>query len=118
MESSYAEGVKPEQRRSHGPQWLWCSEFEPSLCCFFVAINNILKADRSVNGYSTITLEAPDLPEKFIHQSFMYVGESIVPKNIVPLLAKVLKMEKVIYHTITRAEDRKSIYILSKQHAL
>ena len=48
----------------------------------------------------------------------MHVGESVVAKSIPLLLAKVLETEKVIYHAILWAVDRKFIYILLKQRAL
>ena len=47
----------------------------------------------------------------------MHVGESVVAKSIASSLAKVLEMEKVVYHVIAWLADHKSIYILSKQQA-
>ena len=45
----------------------------------------------------------------------MHVGESVVAKNMALLLAKVLGMEKVIYHSISWAGDQESIYNILKQ---
>ena len=93
---------------------LRCSEFKPSLQRFFVNINNVLETGSFVDDYSTTALEVPELPEKFIHQSWVHVGESVVAKSIASLLAKILEMEKVIYHAIQWSVDCKSVYILLK----
>ena len=96
-------------------QLLGSSALEPSLCRFCVDINGVMEVGRFVDDYSTTALEAPELPEKFIHQLCVHVRGSIVANNTVSLLAEVLKMEKLTYHTITWVEDQKSNYILSKQ---
>ena len=49
-------------------QLLGSSALEPSLCRFCVDINGVMEVGRFVDDYSTTALEAPELPEKFIHQ--------------------------------------------------
>jgi hypothetical protein len=46
----------------------------------------------------------------------VHVGEIVVAKNMALLLAKVLDMEKVIYHSIAWARDQESIYNILKPH--
>ena len=45
----------------------------------------------------------------------MHVGESVSQKNIVSGLTRVLEMDKVLYHANAWSDDRKSMFILSKQ---
>ncbi|KAL7552027.1 hypothetical protein ACHAWF_017125 [Thalassiosira exigua] len=94
-----------------------CDEFEPSLHQFFVYIQLLLTNERFSHDYGSIALEAPELQEKFIHESFFHVGESTNQKNITSGLTKVLEMDKLIYHANAWSEDGKSLYILSKQVA-
>ena len=94
-----------------------CGEFENSLQRFFVEIGEILDAGAFVDDYSTIALEAPEMPESFIQQSFVHVGESTTQKNLASSLTAVMEMEKVLYHANAWAEDGASIHIFSKQRA-
>lgn len=70
-----------------------------------------------MGDFSTIALSAPELSEKTIHKAFIHVGESVRQKNIVSALRSVLERDNVLYHANAWSEDRKSIYIVSKQVA-
>ena len=48
----------------------------------FVEIGEMLDAGAFVDDYSTITLEAPDMPESFIQKSCVHVGESTTQKTL------------------------------------
>ena len=94
-----------------------CSEFETSIHNFFIDIDSHLSAEKFTEDYATIALEAPEMSEDFIRQSFIHVGESVTQKNIHSGLTRVLEMEKVIYHAMAWSDDGNSIYIISKQRA-
>ena len=55
----------------------------------FVNINDVLGAGIFDDDYSTISLEAPEISEKFVHLLFVHVDESLVVKSSALLLAKV-----------------------------
>ena len=63
-------------------QLVRCGEFEDSLKRFFVELAKMLKGGAFVDDYSTIALEAPEMPESFIQQSFVHVGESTTQKTL------------------------------------
>ena len=62
-------------------QLVHCNEYEPSLHKFFVDLSSYLKEGKFNDDYSTIAMEAPELKEKFIHQAFVHVGESVSQKK-------------------------------------
>ena len=70
-----------------------------------------------MDDFSTIAMEATELSKKTIHKRIIHVGESVKQKNIVSALRSVLERDKVLYHANAWSEDRKSIYIVSKQVA-
>ena len=92
-------------------------EFEPSLHKFFLDLLSLVKEDGFIDDYSTIAMEAPEIREEFIHESFVHVGESVNQKNIWAGLMKVLEMESVLYHAVASSADGQSLYILSNQRA-
>ncbi|KAL7525604.1 hypothetical protein ACHAWF_004185 [Thalassiosira exigua] len=94
-----------------------CPEFEKSPRQFFLNITNLLSQKRFTDDYATIALEAPELQETFIHQTFIHVGENPSQKNIRSSLARVMQMNNVLYHANARSDDRKPMYIVSKQVA-
>ena len=98
-------------------QLVQCPDFEASLHQFVVHLTGVLESDRFIDDYSTNALEAPELPESFIFQLFVHFGENLTQKNTVSGLTKVIEMDKILYHALAWSEDRKSIYIISKQRA-
>ena len=70
-----------------------------------------------MDDYSTIALESPYMPESFIQQPVVHVGESTTQQHLASLLTLAMEMEKVLYHASTWAEDGDSSHILSKQRA-
>jgi len=93
------------------------TEHEEPLKIFFCDIKRYYTEDKFTDDFDTICLEAPELTEDFIRQSFIHVGESTRAKNIVSSLHRVLELDEIIYHAIAQADDGKSIYIISKQRA-
>ncbi|KAL7523537.1 hypothetical protein ACHAWF_000560, partial [Thalassiosira exigua] len=77
----------------------------------------LLSQKRFTDDYATIALEAPELQETFIHETFIHVGKNPSQKNIRSSLARVMQMDKVLYHANARSDDGKSMYIVSKHVA-
>ena len=50
-----------------------------------------------VSDFATLALDAPELSEKTIYKTFIYVGESVRQKNIFSALRSVLERDKVLH---------------------
>eukprot|EP00984_Skeletonema_dohrnii_P032075 scaffold25492_cov80-Skeletonema_dohrnii-CCMP3373.AAC.2 len=96
---------------------LRCGEHEDRIQDLFVDLLRCYEEDRVIHDFTTISLTAPDLKETFMWETFAHVGDSTNQKTIRAGLMKVLDMQEKIYHAIVMAEDGKSMYIISKQHA-
>jgi len=96
---------------------LQSGEHEPSIQALFRDILQCFHEDKVIDDFTTISLMAPDLKEKFIWESFAHVGDSTDQKTIRDGLWKVMEMQDMIFHAIVMAEDGKSMYIISKQQA-
>ena len=97
-------------------QLLLCTEFEQPLRNFFADLSRLVRQDCFIDDFSTISLEAPEISERFIYDSFVHVGESEGQKSIWAGLMKVLEMDSILYHGVA-SENSNSIYIISKQRA-
>ena len=106
------DNIDTSERKSAGDildSLVKCDDFEPSLQNFLLDLKQHHKRDMSTDNFGTITLEAPEITEDFIRQSFIRVGESVNQKNIASSLHKVPEMKEIIYHAIAWSDNRKSI---------
>ena len=56
------------------------NEFEKSLHNFFDDLFRYLMESKFIDDFTTISLEASELQEKFIYTSFLHVGENVSQK--------------------------------------
>eukprot|EP00984_Skeletonema_dohrnii_P011132 scaffold4426_cov181-Skeletonema_dohrnii-CCMP3373.AAC.1 len=94
-----------------------CNEHEESIQQFFRDVLHYIENNKFLDDFLSISMLAPDLQDEFIVEAFIGVGDSRTQKNIRDGLTRVLEMRDTIYHAMAFAEDGKSMYIISKQHA-
>ena len=63
---------------------------------FIVDLNGVLEIGDFINNNSTIAMETPGFPEESIHKASMRIRENITQKNIVVVLAIIIKSEKIL----------------------
>ena len=73
--------IDTSERKTIGQILDSLSHPEPSLQNFFGDLRKLNEEGKFIDDFTTISLQAPEVPEEFIQQSFIHVGESKTQKT-------------------------------------
>jgi hypothetical protein len=93
------------------------NEHEASLQKFFTDVRQLLHDNKFVDDFQTIATEAPEMTEDFITKAYAHVGDTVNQKSLTASLHIVMNMKEIPYHANAWADDRQSVYIISRQSA-
>ena len=93
------------------------SGFEAGLRGFFADLIRYHADKKFIRDFDTISLGAPEMTERCIKEAFAHIGDSANQKTLSTSIKRVQEMDELLHHEIAWADDRKSIYIVSKQRA-